>query len=145
MVFFNYALRKLNAKIVYYGTALSGKTTSLQHVHRVVDPEGRTELVSLNTDGDRTLFFDFLPIPLGKLGGFQVKLQAFTVPGQVKYAVTRRYVLRGADGVVFVADSGPNAMEGNHDALRGLLEAACLSGSPVGAASPLSPAPPGDN
>ena len=114
--------RTIAAKIVYYGTALSGKTTSLQHVHRVVDPEQRTELVSLNTDGDRTLFFDFLPIPLGNLGGFQVKLQAFTVPGQVKYAVTRRYVLRGADGVVFVADSAPDAMDGNHAALDGLRE-----------------------
>jgi len=114
--------RTINAKIVYYGTALSGKTTSLQYVHTVVDPEGRTELVSLNTQGDRTLFFDFLPIPLGNLGGFQVKLQAFTVPGQVKYAVTRRYVLRGADGVVFVADSRRKAFDDNLVALRGLRE-----------------------
>ena len=75
--------RTINAKIVYYGTALSGKTTSLKHVHKVIDPEQHTELVSLNTEGDRTLFFDFLPIPLGNLNGFQVKLQAFTVPGQV--------------------------------------------------------------
>ena len=114
--------RTINAKIVYYGTALSGKTTSLQYVHTVVDPEGLTELVSLNTQGDRTLFFDFLPIPLGNLGGFQVKLQAFTVPGQVKYAVTRRYVLRGADGVVFVADSRRKAFDDNLVALRGLRE-----------------------
>ncbi len=112
--------RTINAKIVYYGTALSGKTTSLRHIHRVVDPDGRTELVSLNTQGDRTLFFDFLPIPLGSLGGFQVRLQAFTVPGQVKYHVTRRYVLRGADGVVFVADSDPAALEGNAESLEGL-------------------------
>lgn len=114
--------RTINAKIVYYGTALSGKTTSLQHVHSVVDPEGRTELVSLNTQGDRTLFFDFLPIPLGNLGGFEVKLQAFTVPGQVKYAVTRRYVLRGADAVVFVADSTPEAFDENLAAIAGLRE-----------------------
>jgi signal transduction histidine kinase/signal recognition particle receptor subunit beta len=114
--------RTINAKIVYYGTALSGKTTSLQHVHSVVDPEGRTELVSLNTEGDRTLFFDFLPIPLGNLGGFEVKLQAFTVPGQVKYAVTRRYVLRGADAVVFVVDSRPEAFEDNIAAVEGLRE-----------------------
>jgi len=114
--------RTINAKIVYYGTALSGKTTSLQYVHTVVDPEGRTELVSLNTQGDRTLFFDFLPIPLGNLGGFQVKLQAFTVPGQVKYAVTRRYVLRGADGVVFVADSRRDAFDDNLVALQGLKD-----------------------
>ncbi len=114
--------RTINAKIVYYGTALSGKTTSLKHVHRVIDPQGRTELVSLNTQGDRTLFFDFLPIPLGSLGGFHVKLQAFTVPGQVKYALTRRYVLRGADGIIFVADSRPEAFEDNIVALRNLEE-----------------------
>ena len=114
--------KTINAKIVYYGTALSGKTTSLKYVHEVIDPERRIELVSLNTDGDRTLFFDFLPIPLGTLSGFQVKLQAFTVPGQVKYNLTRRYVLRGADAVIFVADSRPEAFEENVSSLVTLRE-----------------------
>lgn len=122
MSLINLRERTINAKIVYYGTALSGKTTSLKHVHRVIDPDDRVELVSLNTDGDRTLFFDFLPIALGKLSGFQVKLQAYTVPGQVKYNLTRRYVLRGADAVVFVADSRPETFEDNLAAMRNMRE-----------------------
>lgn len=122
MSLINLRERTINAKIVYYGTALSGKTTSLKHVHRVIDPDDRVELVSLNTDGDRTLFFDFLPIALGTLSGFQVKLQAYTVPGQVKYNLTRRYVLRGADAVVFVADSRPETFEDNLAAMRNMRE-----------------------
>src|SRR6185436_9629274 len=114
--------KTVNAKIVYYGTALSGKTTSLKYVHEVIDPDRRIELVSLNTEGDRTLFFDFLPVALGTLSGFQVKLQAFTVPGQVKYNLTRRYVLRGADAVIFVADSRPDAFEENLRSLVTLRE-----------------------
>jgi signal transduction histidine kinase/signal recognition particle receptor subunit beta len=114
--------KTIQAKIVYYGTALSGKTTSLKHVHRVIDPDRRVELVSLNTEGDRTFFFDFLPIPLGAVAGYQVKLQAFTVPGQVKYNLTRRYVLRGADAVIFVADSSPQAFEDNLRSLATLGE-----------------------
>lgn len=122
MSLINLRERTINAKIVFYGTALSGKTTSLKHVHRVMDPDRRTELVSLNTEGDRTLFFDFLPISLGKLSGFQVKLQLFTVPGQVKYNLTRRYVLRGADAVIFVADSHRTALDGNVASLVSLGE-----------------------
>lgn len=120
--------KTIQAKIVYYGTALSGKTTSLQHVHKVIDPEGRVELVSLNTEGDRTFFFDFLPIPLGSVNGYQLKFQAFTVPGQVKYNLTRRYVLRGADAVIFVADSAPGALEENLRALEGLAENLAANG-----------------
>jgi signal transduction histidine kinase len=114
--------KTINAKVVYYGTALSGKTTSLKYVHRVIDVERRIELVSLNTEGDRTLFFDFLPIPLGPIEGCQFKLQAFTVPGQVKYNLTRRYVLRGADAVIFVADSRPEAFDDNVRSLASLKE-----------------------
>ena len=114
--------KTINAKVVYYGTALSGKTTSLKYVHRVIDVERRIELVSLNTEGDRTLFFDFLPIPLGPIEGCQFKLQAFTVPGQVKYNLTRRYVLRGADAVIFVADSRPDAFDDNVRSLASLKE-----------------------
>lgn len=114
--------KTIQAKIVYYGTALSGKTTSLQHVHKVIDPDHKVELVSLNTEGDRTFFFDFLPIPLGLVNGYHLKIQAFTVPGQVKYNLTRRFVLRGADAVLFVADSSPAAMEENVGAIRSLTE-----------------------
>jgi signal transduction histidine kinase len=114
--------KTIHAKIVYYGAAVSGKTTSLKAVHDAIDPEKRIELVSLNTEGDRTLFFDFLPIPLGTLSGFQVKIQAFTVPGQVKYNLTRRYVLRGADAVIFVADSRPEAFESNVLSFQSLVE-----------------------
>ncbi len=120
--------KTINAKIVYYGGALSGKTTSLKVVHSVVDPEGRVELVSLNTDGDRTLFFDFLPIPLGTFSGYQVKIQAFTVPGQVKYNMTRKFVLRGADAVVFVADSTPGAFDDNVASLASLHENLAANG-----------------
>src|SRR5262245_41720810 len=122
MSLINVREKTLHAKVVYYGTALSGKTTSLKHVHRVIDPDRRVELVSLNTEGDRTFFFDFLPIPLGAVNGYQVKLQAFTVPGQVKYNLTRRYVLRGADAVIFVADSCPGAFEDNLRSMESLVE-----------------------
>jgi len=114
--------KTINAKIVYYGTALGGKTTSLMHVHRVIDPEQKIELVSLNTDKDRTLFFDFLPISVGRIGDFSVKLQSFTVPGQVKYNLTRKYVLTGADAVVLVIDSQPSQLEHNLMALENLKE-----------------------
>jgi signal transduction histidine kinase/signal recognition particle receptor subunit beta len=122
MSLINVREKTLQAKIVYYGTALSGKTTSLKHVHRVLDPDGRVELVSLNTEGDRTFFFDFLPIPLGSVNGYQVRLQAFTVPGQVKYNLTRRFVLRGADAVIFVADSGSGALEDDRTSMQSLHE-----------------------
>jgi signal transduction histidine kinase/signal recognition particle receptor subunit beta len=118
----------IHAKIVYYGPPLGGKTTSLQHIHRVMDPERRTNLISLNTDRDRTLFFDFLPIGLGRIGDFTLKIQGFTVPGQVKYTLTRRYVLRGADAVVFVADSRESAREGNLSSLRDLRENLAVNG-----------------
>jgi signal transduction histidine kinase/signal recognition particle receptor subunit beta len=120
--------KSIQAKVVYYGPPLGGKTTSLRHVHRVMDPGGRTSLVSLNTDRDRTLFFDFLPVGLGKVGEFTFKIQGFTVPGQVKYLLTRRYVLRGADAVVFVADSRPSEREANIESLRDLKENLAANG-----------------
>ena len=89
-------------KVVYYGPGLGGKTTSLQMVHRTLDPGRKIKLVTLKTDEERTLFFDFLPLDLGLVGGYKVRIQGFTVPGQVKYDLTRRYVLMGADAVVFV-------------------------------------------
>ncbi len=120
--------KTINAKIVYYGPPLGGKTTSLKYIHRVMDPERRTNLISLNTERDRTLFFDFLPINIGRIGDFSLKIQGFTVPGQVKYLLTRRYVLRGADAVVFVADSQEKEQAATTSSLRDLKENLRLNG-----------------
>jgi signal transduction histidine kinase/signal recognition particle receptor subunit beta len=122
MAIFNLQERTINAKIVYYGPALGGKTTSLKWVHHVLDPHNEIELVSLNTEQDRTLFFDFLPISLGTIEGFRIKLQAFTVPGQVKYNKTRKYVLTGADAVVLVIDSQTDQFGPSRDSLLNLDE-----------------------
>lgn len=128
MVFFNYALRKLNAKIVYYGPGLCGKTTNLQWVHDNFEGGDKGKMVSLATEGDRTIFFDLLPLDIGKIRGMDVTLQLYTVPGQVHYNSTRQLVLRGADGVVFVADS-QRAMQGsNIDSLKNLDENLGLQG-----------------
>lgn len=104
-MFINWKLRELNLKIVYYGPALSGKTTNLQFIHDRTDPRLRGEMVSLKTREDRTIFFDFLQLELGQIKGLKPKFNLYTVPGQVLYEATRKLVLRGADGVVFVADS----------------------------------------
>ena len=112
--------RELSAKIVYYGPGLSGKTTSLQYIHSSLKPTHRGELVSLATEGDRTLFFDFLPVHIGKVRELDVRLQLYTVPGQVFYGATRQLVLEGADGVVFVADSQRSAHERNVESLNDL-------------------------
>ena len=103
MVFINYTMKQLAAKIVYFGPGLSGKTTNLKQVYLKTAPGSRGELVSLETDSDRTLFFDLLPIEVGIIGGFQTKFQLYTVPGQVHYESTRNLVLKGVDGLVFVA------------------------------------------
>lgn len=113
MVVFNYASREITAKIVYYGPGLCGKTTNLEHIHKKVDPRGRGQMLSLATETDRTLFFDLLPVDLGKVNGFSVRIQLFTVPGQTYYNATRQIVLRGADGVVFVADSQRSQLDSN--------------------------------
>lgn len=104
-MFVNWQLRELNLKIVYYGPALSGKTTNLEQIYARIDPRRRGELVSLKTHEDRTLYFDFLQLELGKIAGLTPKIQLYTVPGQVYYEASRRIVLRGVDGIVFVADS----------------------------------------
>ena len=105
MASINYAIREISVKIVFYGPGLSGKTTNLQVIHRKIPIDYRSDMVSLATETDRTLFFDFLPLDLGKIKGFATKFQLYTVPGQVYYNATRKLVLRGVDGVVFVADS----------------------------------------
>ncbi len=105
MAFFNYATKEITLKVVYYGPGLSGKTTNLQHLYSVLDPSSRGKFISLATEADRTLFFDFLPIDVGKIRDFSIRFQLYTVPGQIRYNATRRLVLKGADAVIFVADS----------------------------------------
>jgi signal recognition particle receptor subunit beta len=116
----NAAAREVSAKIVYYGPGLSGKTTSLKQVYASVRPDTRGQLVSLSTEGDRTLFFDFLPLKIEQVRGLTLRLQLYTVPGQVFYDGTRKLVLNGADGVVFVADSQPLAMDSNLESMSNL-------------------------
>jgi len=128
MVFFNYALRKLNAKIVYYGPGLCGKTTNLQWIHDHFEGGQKGKMISLATGGDRTIFFDLLPLEIGTIRGMEVTLQLYTVPGQVHYNSTRQLVLRGADGVVFVADSQRTMQKSNEDSFRNLRENLMLQG-----------------
>jgi len=120
MVQFDNQHRQIKIKIVYYGPAVGGKTTCLRHIHRVTDPERRTKLYSLNTAADRTLFFDLLSLNLGRIRGYRLALQLYTVPGQVQYDATRRTVLSGADGVVFVADSQIEQQDANLESLENL-------------------------
>ena len=126
MVQLNLALREINCKIVYFGPGLSGKTTNLEVVHAKAPDDSKGELTSIATESDRTLFFDFMPLNLGTVGGMKTKFQLYTVPGQVYYNSTRKLVLRGADGVIFVADSSPDKMEENIESLQNLEE--CLQG-----------------
>lgn len=116
----NYAAREVTAKIVYYGPGRSGKTTNLQYIHAAVADDRKGEIVSLATEGDRTLFFDYLPIDLGLISGYQTRIQLYTVPGQIYYDATRRLVLQGADGVVFVADSRVQRHDENVEGFRNL-------------------------
>jgi mutual gliding-motility protein MglA len=118
----HYAAREIVCKLVYYGPARSGKTTNLQWVHRAIPASRRSDMISLATENDRTLFFDYLPLELGEVSGFKTRFQLYTVPGQVYYNATRKLVLRGADGVVFVADSQPGRQEENLESLRNLQE-----------------------
>ncbi len=117
-MYINWQLRELNLKIVYYGPAMSGKTTNLEQIHARVPADRRSDLVSLKTHEDRTLFFDFLQLELGKISGLTPKLQLYTVPGQSYYEASRKLVLRGADGVVFVADADPARFSDNLTAWR---------------------------
>jgi len=116
----NFAKREINCKLVYYGPGLSGKTTNLEVVHKKAPASKKGELTSIATEGDRTLFFDYMPLELGKVGGMNTKFQLYTVPGQVYYNATRKLVLQGADGVVFVADSQPDKMDENLESLQNL-------------------------
>ena len=120
MASFNYSTMQMTTKIVYYGPGLCGKTTNLQCIYDHTTPETRGEMVSLETQTDRTLFFDLLPLEVGTIAGFRTRIQLYTVPGQVFYNTTRKLVLKGADGIVFVADSQRSMMEANLESLRNL-------------------------
>lgn len=120
MAFVNYNNKEITAKIVYYGPALSGKTTCLRYIFNCEEVENKGKLITLDTDGDRTLFFDFLPMEIGKLGNYSIKIQLYTVPGQVAYDTTRKLVLQGADGVVFIADSQVILREQNIESFTNL-------------------------
>lgn len=120
MASINYSTREINCKMVYYGPGLCGKTTNLQYIHGQLTDTRRGEMVSLATPGERTLYFDFLPVQLAEINDFTVKFALYTVPGQTYYNATRKLVLRGADGIIFVADSQWDLMEENIDSLRNL-------------------------
>jgi len=122
MVFFNYATMQMAAKIVYYGPGLCGKTTNLHQIYSKTSPQSRGEMVSLETETDRTLFFDLLPLDVGVIGGFKTRLQLYTVPGQVFYNTTRKLVLKGVDGIVYVADSQRAMIEANLESLKNLQD-----------------------
>jgi signal recognition particle receptor subunit beta len=120
MSFINYAAREINVKIVYYGPGLCGKTTNLQYIFEKSSPQQKGKLISLATETDRTLFFDFLPLDLGAVRGFKTRFHLYTVPGQVFYDASRKLILKGVDGVVFVADSQEARMDANTESLRNL-------------------------
>ena len=122
MSMINYASREINCKIVYYGSGLGGKTTNLEHIYGKVQPDTRGKLISLATETERTLFFDFLPVDLGTIRGFKTRFHLYTVPGQVYYNASRKLILKGVDGVVFVADSQLERMEANQESMQNLYD-----------------------
>ena len=120
MSFINYSSREINCKIVYYGPGLCGKTTNLQYIYNKTNPQAKGKMISLATETERTLFFDFLPLSLGEIRGFKTRFHLYTVPGQVFYDASRKLILKGVDGVVFVADSQIERMEANIESLENL-------------------------
>lgn len=122
MSMINYASREINCKIVYYGPGLGGKTTNLEYIYNKVAPSTRGKLISLATETERTLFFDFLPVDLGTIRGFKTRFHLYTVPGQVYYNASRKLILKGVDGVVFVADSQVERLDANIEAMHNLYE-----------------------
>ena len=120
MSFINYSTREINCKIVYYGPGLCGKTTNLLYIYKKTNPDSKGKMISLATETERTLFFDFLPLSLGSIRGFKVRFHLYTVPGQVFYDASRKLILRGVDGVIFVADSQMERMEANIESMENL-------------------------
>jgi hypothetical protein len=122
MSMINYASREINCKLVYYGPGLGGKTTNLEYIYGKINPDTRGKLISLATEQERTLFFDFLPVDLGSIRGFKTRFHLYTVPGQVYYNASRRLILKGVDGLAFVADSQAERMDANIAALENLYD-----------------------
>ena len=122
MSMINYASREINCKIVYYGPGLGGKTTNLEYIYQKVSPNTRGKLISLATETERTLFFDFLPVDLGTIRGFKTRFHLYTVPGQVYYNASRKLILKGVDGCVFVADSQVERLDANIESMHNLYE-----------------------
>ncbi|MBX9572457.1 MAG: GTPase domain-containing protein [Candidatus Obscuribacterales bacterium] len=122
MALVNYAAREINCKIVYYGTGLGGKTTNLKYIHSQLAPSTRGELISLATETERTLFFDFLPLDLGSVQGFKTRFSLYTVPGQVEYNASRKLILNGVDGIIFVADSDVMRAKENAESLQNMID-----------------------
>ena len=120
MTFINYASKEINCKVVFYGPGLCGKTTNLQYIYSKTSPDAKGKMISLATEADRTLFFDFLPLDLGSIRGFTTRFHLYTVPGQVFYDASRKLILKGVDGVIFVADSQEERMEANIESIRNL-------------------------
>lgn len=120
MSFINYAAREINCKIVYYGPGLGGKTTNLQYIYDKTSQESKGKMISLATETERTLFFDFLPLALGEIRGFKTRFHLYTVPGQVFYDASRKLILKGVDGLIFVADSQEERMDANYESLDNL-------------------------
>ena len=120
MTFINYAAREINCKIVYYGPGLCGKTTNIQYIYERTSPAAKGKLISLATESDRTLFFDFMPLDLGTIQGFKTRFHLYTVPGQVFYDASRRLILKGVDGIVFVADSQESRFDANIESIENL-------------------------
>jgi len=132
LTFINYVAREINCKIVYYGPGLGGKTTNLQYIHQATSAENRGKLVSLATETERTLFFDFLPIDLGQIRGFRTRFHLYTVPGQVFYDSSRKLILKGVDGVVFVADSQKERLDANLESISNLTQNLTEHGFDIG-------------
>src|SRR5215510_4404292 len=122
MSLINYASREINCKLVYYGPGLGGKTTNLEYIYEKVAPSSKRKMISLATETERTLFFDFLPVDLGTIRGFKTRFHLYTVPGQVYYNASRKLILKGVDGIVFVADSQTERMEANQEAMQNLYD-----------------------
>lgn len=120
MSFVNYHTKEINCKIVYYGPGLGGKTTNIQYIYQKTSSQNKAQMITLNTENERTLFFDFLPLEIGDIRGFKTRFHLYTVPGQVFYEASRKLILRGVDGIVFVADSQVERMEANLESFRGL-------------------------
>ena len=132
MSFINYATKEINCKIVYCGPGLSGKTINIQYIYEQTQPEHKGKLVTLSTENERTLFFDFLPLSIGDVRGFKTRFHLYSIPGQTFYEVSRQFILKGVDGIIFVADSQPDRMDANLESLEELQRGLDNQGYDVG-------------